>query len=573
MNRSRISIWSLVGFLLVLVGYSLYLSLNRIYQVDEFQNFYMARVFAMGQSSEFLTTSSLFLFGPLSWLAKSHLSSTEMMTGARAVFLVVFWVNLLLIARIAAGSLFSLRGLFALTAAATLAPLWDYGFEIRHDNIILTGILLMWWLVRSRRVDDRTYVFVSLITVIMLFIAVKAAIYAIPLSFVILVFPPPEVKSRWRSIVMWVGGLVVSLILVRLCFGFSGAWDNYLSIFRGVSHYSSGAGGSGKFKPWDVTLSRLLTQTPLLVAITVAALIAVVVDLVRRKKVGFSWNSMLPEALLCLGTFGALVTNPTPFPYNLVNFVPFMFILAFKYVSELRKEIRLSKDLCVLIATVFVFLHLAPFATATYRHVDFANARQRQLMNLAEQMTDPSKDRVYDGIGMVPTRRSVHYHWFLHSLAAALITTPGTRVRDMLDAQPAPVLMESYRTDWLPKEDHDFINARYVPLADDFEVLGKVLPVGGGNFEIFHPGRYCVVPAASLAGRTFADSAEAGKDPVMSSLDGFAISNKPLELTAGTHRLETSEKSKLAVVWIGPTLDHVPSLAARSHELLFINWY
>src|SRR5690348_11526734 len=90
MNRSRLSTWSLVGLLLVLVGYSVYLSLNRIYQVDEFQNFYMARVFAMGQSSEFFTTSSLFLFGPLSWLATSHLSSTEMMAGARLLFVVVF---------------------------------------------------------------------------------------------------------------------------------------------------------------------------------------------------------------------------------------------------------------------------------------------------------------------------------------------------------------------------------------------------------------------------------------------------------------------------------------------------
>ena len=567
MNRSRL--WSLVGLglLLVLAGYSVYLSLNRIYQVDEFQNFYMARVFAMGQSSEFFTTSSLFLFGPLSWLATSHLSSVEMMTGARLLFLGVFWINLLLLARIAAGSLFSLRGLVALTAAATLAPLWDYGFEVRHDNLILTGILLMWWLARSRRADDRTYILVALITVIMLFITVKTVVYAVPLSMGILVFPLPEVKSRWRPVLMWVGGLVVSLILVRLCFGFNGAWDNYLSAVHGVSHYSSASASNGKFKPWDITLARLLTQTPLLVALTVAALIAVAMNLVRRKSAGFSWDSLLPEALLCLGTLGALVINPVPYPYNLVNFVPFMFIFAFKYVSELGREIRLSKELCILIATVFIFLHLAPFMTVTCRHIDFANARQKQLMNLAEELTDPAKDPVYDGIGMVPTRRSVHYHWYLHSAAAGLITTPGTRVRDMLGVQPASVFIESYRTDWLPKADHDFIDARYVHLADDFAVLGKVLPAGGRDFEIFHAGRYCVVPADSL------ENATATREAVSGSLDGTALSNKPIELTTGIHHLETSENSALAVVWVGPTLDHIPSLAPRSHEDLFVNWY
>src|SRR5262249_9100705 len=156
---------------------------------DEFQNFYMARVFAMGQSSEFFTTSSLFLFGPLSWLAKSHLSSAEMMDGARILFLGVFWINLLLLARITAGSLFSTRGLVALAAAATLAPLWDYGFEVRHDNLILTGTLLIWWLVRARTPDNRTYLFVAAITVVMLFIAVKAIVYVVPLSFAILAFP------------------------------------------------------------------------------------------------------------------------------------------------------------------------------------------------------------------------------------------------------------------------------------------------------------------------------------------------------------------------------------------------
>src|SRR5688572_18059939 len=189
----------LLAALVMLAGFSTYLSLTRIYQVDECQAIYMARVFATGQSTEFFTTSSLFLFGPLSWLTKSRLDSAEMFMAARLVFLAVFWLNLMLVASIAGRKLVSIPGLVALTAATTLAPLWDYGFEIRHDNVVLTGILLTWWAVRIRPMQIWSYVIAGAVTIILLFTAVKTIVYAVPLSFAILVFPPPAYKRpRWQ---------------------------------------------------------------------------------------------------------------------------------------------------------------------------------------------------------------------------------------------------------------------------------------------------------------------------------------------------------------------------------------
>jgi hypothetical protein len=143
----------------------------------------------------------------------------------------------------------------------------------------------------------------------------------------------------------------------------------------------------------------------------------------------------------------------------------------------------------------------------------------------------------------------------------------------MLSARPAAVFIPSYRTDWLPKEDREFINTRYVALANDFTVLGEVLHPGGGSFEIFHAGRYCVVPTASLGGTMPTNSAVAINDPVAGSLDGVAFSNNPIELTVGTHHLVTAEKAELAVVWVGPNLQRVPLLVARNHGYLFRNWY
>ena len=566
MNRSRLLVGTSIGVLLILAAYSVYLALHRIYQVDEFQNLYMARVQAMGQYKEFFTNSSLFLFGPLSWLATSHLSAVRMITGARLVFLAVFWINLLLIARIAGGALISTRSLAALLGAATLTPLWDYGFEVRHDNLVLTGVLLIWWLARARPASVLSYVVAGVVTVALLFTAVKAVVYPVPLSFAIIAFPPPGFKSRWKAAAVYLASAAATVFLIRLYYGASGAWDNYLSVFRIVSQFSSGGGsssGSSRFAAWD-TLIRLLTQSPLVVAVTFAALVAAAMDLWRRKNAVFTWNGFLPEVLLFLGALGALIINPNPFAYNLVNLAPFAFILAFKYAVEAGKGLRLSRELWILVAAVLIIVHFTPFAVLTYRHVYYTNSRQQQLMRLAEHMTDPDKDLVYDAIGMVPTRRSADFHWYLHSLAANFV---NAGIRDFLAARPPAVFIRSYRTDWLPEADNQFINSRYVPLSDEFEVLGTILPAGGGSFEIVHAGRYCVVPASSL------DSNGPATNLVTGSLDGTALASQPVELAAGKHHVQTSNNGIPAIVWVGPTLNSVPDLSPGDHRFLFQNWY
>ena len=53
------------GVLAALVWFSSTLAPLRIYQVDECQNLYMARIVATGRASEFFTNASLFLLGPL----------------------------------------------------------------------------------------------------------------------------------------------------------------------------------------------------------------------------------------------------------------------------------------------------------------------------------------------------------------------------------------------------------------------------------------------------------------------------------------------------------------------------
>jgi hypothetical protein len=275
-----------------------------------------------------------------------------------------------------------------------------------------------------------------------------------------------------------------------------------------------------------------------------------------------------------------LFLNPTPFPYNVVHLTPYLFLLAFSYGRNFWQVLRSTPNFWPAIAGVVVFAHLVPFGISARRHMDFSNHRQQDLMHLAEAMSNPATDAVYDGIGMVPTRRSIHYNWYLHSLNIRNFTDrSGARVCDMLSARPAAVLIQSYRTDWLTKEDHEFIHSKYVPLADDFWVLGKVLPSGGGEFEIIHAGRYRI---STLAGSDLAGTQPQGdqsltpseeRTEITGSLDGVNLHGQIVELAAGVHRLETSAPSPVAVVWMGPQLERVHGLQQSDHRFLFVNWY
>jgi hypothetical protein len=568
----------LVAGLLFLVWFSQRLAGSRIYQVDECQNIYVARLLTTGHAATSFVAITLFIM-PLMWLTHHATSSVDLFISARFFSLELFWLNILLMALATGEKLFSRRGLIALAGAATLAPLWDYGFEIRHDNLFLSGLLLMWCVLRVRPQGMQSYFLAGALAVALEFVAFKAFVYLIPISFVFLLFPPGHKIARKKLLAAWLIGAVVAFLLVRIGYGMMGIWDLYLQGFRNISR---AAGGSSRFPPWD-TLGRLLYQTPLLLTLAFSGLLATAAELWRRRRAAITWNSGLPEAFLLIVALGALIINPVPHPYNLLHLVPYAYLLAWRYGDTLLKDIGNRPVVFPAVASILIFAHLVPFSRATRRHVDYTNYHQESLMKLAENMTDAQKDPVYDGIGMVPTRRSIHYQWFLHSLnIRSFINGQEMHLRDMLARNPAAVIISSYRTDWLPEEDHAFIRQRYVPLEDDFWVPGKILPAGGGDFEIIRPGRYQITSAeASNICGTYAPAnnpqeffSPAPKfPPLQAILDGAQFDGQPAELTAGVHHVECGAGTQPAIVWLGPHLDHIPRIAPADHRRLFINWY
>ena len=330
MRKILISI-ALVAGLIALVWFSYRLAGNRIYQVDECQNVFTARLISSGQAKTSFAGITLFL-APLAWLTRNSVHSVDMFVSGRFFCLELFWLNIVLMALATGEKLFSQRGLIALMGAATLAPLWDYGFEIRHDNLFLSGLLLIWCLLRVRPEGLQSYFIAGALAVALEFVAFKAFVYVIPISLGFLLFPPPGHKgTRIKLLAAWIVGATVTFVIVRVGYGAAGIWDVYL---RGFHEISKAAGGNTRFAPWD-TMVRLLSQTPLLLALVIPGLLALAADVWRRKKAALTWDSSLPEGLLFLIALGALLVNPAPHPYNLLHLVPYAFVFAWRYVSTL----------------------------------------------------------------------------------------------------------------------------------------------------------------------------------------------------------------------------------------------
>lgn len=123
----------LLAGLVVLIRFSLRIAFMRIYQVDECAEIYTSRLLALGEGRT-LPGGLALLQIPLSWLAGGDKRAEDIFTSARFVMVEIFWLNVFLMALATGEKLRSVRGLVALLAAATIAPLWDYG--LKYDMII-----------------------------------------------------------------------------------------------------------------------------------------------------------------------------------------------------------------------------------------------------------------------------------------------------------------------------------------------------------------------------------------------------------------------------------------------------
>jgi len=345
------------------------------------------------------------------------------------------------------------------------------------------------------------------------------------------------------------GGLAAT----ALCIGIhliTGTWPLYLSNFAALG---KAAVETQRSSSW-YTLYRVWQQSPLLVMALPFALAVSIRNLLRREWVGR--DSLAPEAGLLALAVAALIVNPTPYPYNLVLVVPQAAILLLRLsprVTKLWQANAAWKGAFM----ILVVMHTATWLDPTLRHLSMSNARQMQLMTTAEEMTDPQVHAVFDGSGLVPTRRPPGYHWHIHGFSIQFYRDGSFgRIRDQLAEGRTPVVIPNYRTRWLPVEDQRFIEQHYMPLAGDYWVAGTTID-SAIQWECIVPGRYFV--ASDRAGATV-------------TFDGQPVKPGVLTLARGTHRL-ASTAGRSIVVWLGPRLAKPPAMGAGDWRGVFVNWY
>ena len=586
-TRGAASLLTVLSIALLVAGigalgwFSFSLAGLRIYQVDECLNVFVARTIATHQSSPGMDLFQLML----SWVLPLGARAAELFASARLVTWLIFWLDLILIALATGERIFSRRWLFALAGAATLAPLWDYGFEIRHDILLLAGVLLIWGVIRFQPPKLGTFFFVGACAAVLVFVSVKSVLFTFPICLGVFLFPPPgERPARWKLAMAGGLGAVAAFVVVQLVFKTAGLDQTHLlANVKGVAAVPAEA---FRFSPFSMTLPRLLTQTPLLVALTIAAMMACAAKIAREKRAALNWDGMVPEMALLGVALVALFINPNPYPYNLLHVAPYAFLLAYRYGAILWKQYPQHPAFAPVALSVLVFTHVVPFTATTARHWSKTNDNQELVMTLSEDLTDPDKDTIFDGVGMVPTRKLCDERSLIHGQAFLNLvknTSDGMQMRGFLKANPPSVVIRNYRTEWMSEEDKQFLRDRYVAIADDFMVLGSQLPAGGGTFEVFHAGRYRITSAedSSIIGtydepKTMKEALLQPKKevPVLTgTIDGKPFDGKPVELSVGTHRIECSADRKAAVEWVGPHADKLPRLMGMNRHSLFQNWY
>lgn len=532
---------AVLGFL------SIFLAWNRIYQVDEAQSVAMARIIATHQTSSFFTSTPLYLLilAPLSLISNS---SVDLFHAFRLVAVVLFWTNVLLLVGATGARLRSREGIVTLAFVATLAPLWTYGLEVRHDNVQLCGLLLIWILMRPRdRPFPGAYFLIGLIAVGLQLSLFKAFAYWVPLTVAALALPHRAFRlSRALLVIQWAAGAATAYAVYYLL---QNAWriEAPAPVVGALSASVTAARTAVRFSPWP-TLARLPVQTPILVIAGLGALTVAARHFARNGWKDESARGMYGAAALLAGALGVLFVNPTPFPYNLLLVVPPAVIAA---SAAYRQELldfwdRGGRQL----VGGLIVVHLVAFGgqIATLLKVD--NDRQQELMRLAEYLTDPMRDEVFDLAGLVPTRRSISYMWFVN-----LTNFQAFQNDPALSENPPAVVIPNYRVGYLSDNQRKLLKSNYRPLANDFLVLGSDLPPGGGTWICRHPGRYV------LGAKGNHNSLRINGVPATPGVRVFE---------AGSHRIEADTSSAPFVSWVGPSAESIevdPGQMARVFPL------
>ena len=550
---------SLVAWLAVIFCLALPMALERHFQVDELQNVYDARLAALGGAESAARNLKPWTMA-LGRLGR-HCSDTRgILLTARGAFFALFVLNLLLLAW-AQPTYRSWTGrAFVLLAFTFSYPLWKFGFEIRHDVLLLTCQLGLYALcltaVRGRR-QPWVFLAAGALAGWMVLTTLKGLVFAVPQAAILLLVAVPEpwrapIRRRVVPALLVLGGAALAFAAgLAILAAVGGVGRNFAAI-RG---FVGGLGGLKTFSP-NPGLLREAMLSPVPHALALAALGYVAADVASTRLRELSPTIVTGAFLLV--AFTALQLNPTPFPYNLVAWTPFVLLAALEAWSRLPMD-RTHPGILAL-----VLLSLVGSWGYSYGYSRFGtktNETQLSYAAAAEALTAPDQP-VLDGVGLVPSRPPAHRDWLVHSSLRPAYRSGQRRGFDhiMKDVAP-PVVITGYRWRWIPSKHRRVRDRMYHRLARNFWVLGGTVTGPKATLSVRRAGRYRIGK-----GRT--------PWPGPMSLDGEPVrAGDVAELSVGQHTLSGVPSGwKLVWHWLGPDLDEAPKLVPLGkRQPLFLN--
>lgn len=527
----------LLGWAVFVAAWLIPLGLDRSFHVDEVQVAYNAALLGLHELSDWMNLRAPFVV-VLSWVARGGGEGWPILLEMRALFLALFLVNLALVACAAP----HFRG-FPQRAALLLAvtfvqPFWRHGFEVRHDTLLLTCSLALFALTQRaarRGIGVGGWAVAGGIAATAQLNSFKAFLVWPPALVLLLVVARKRGPVALpRAALATAAGGAVGLGLGALALVPAGEWRDYWVQFRAFGELAGDAVSFGL----GGRLWGLLGELPHLLALALVAALRLLLSM-RQSSSEADLASLACTGWLLLELL-ALLLNPTPYTYNLVHVIPFLFLSAVDGLAWVLSRAGPQRGVVTVAFAGATALAFA-FSWQNDRVVRVSGEVQRRHVEAAEALT-AKNDPVLDAAGLVLSRRPPGREWMLHSLFRTGFHE-GRRepFHVALRRDPAPVLLTNYRWNWLERADRELVSARYVALGPHFLVLGGELRVTVGEVVIHRAGRYLVVGSS-------ADDAP--------QLGGTAVPPSGIvTLTVGQHSLVGGP---VRWFWIGPRLEAPP---------------
>jgi hypothetical protein len=534
-----------------------WLAHHRVIQIDEIQTLHMSWLLGREDAGEYFNSAEPYMLS-LAALSRATDDPFRFLQRARLAFAAALLGVFLLLLRGIRPDLAGAGPLAAAVLVVSVPVFWDYGPEVRHDNVVLFGLALMMALLLGPAGPPGQAALLAsgAAAVGVQLSSHKAVLFLAPVLLGFLV----RSDRRWRAAALLAAGAAAGAAAALGLYAATGTLPAFLQAWR---FFFDTIGQD--FLPIYLETFWLpfVLYHPWLLATTAAFAILYGLPAARAalgRRLDDRSARDLCILLPLLGCAVFVAANPTLFPYNFVFPALFMLFACARVCGGWWDRLPGRRAWLVLLVLA---LHVAPGLYRIQRHRHYTNEYQRRVMEWAHRVTGPD-DCVFDGAGLALYRTGPGFYWYLHSLNMnRYFEHRLERVPAMLERCPCPILILNYRWMWLPGSELRWIMERYVQVNKVFWVMGRrwdVPAAGIYPFTVHKAGHYRVLVEGAGAAA-----------PVL--LDGTPAGEAPRFLASGDHALRLDGPAeRLQVLWAGRDADS-PWPPPDADRTVFLGWY